>query len=95
MKKTNNTLISILYNTHTNNIIDRTNKDYLKLFEHYNDLISNINDEDLRNRILYSHIRIEELLFNYISYTSKNFYELGFNDLKNMLFRNQKIDNID
>lgn len=87
MKKiSNKTYINILYNAHTDNIINKKNKEYLNLLEHFNDLIGNINDNNLRNNILYSYIKIENLLFNYISYTSKNFYELGFNDLKNILF---------
>ena len=87
MKKTSNkTYINILYNAHTDNIINKKNKEYLHLLENFNDLISNINDDNLRNNILYSYIKIENLLFNYISCTSKNFYELGFNDLKNILF---------
>jgi hypothetical protein len=89
----NNTLISSLYNSHSNTIINRKNKEYLKLFEHYNDLISNIEDEDLKNRIMYSHIRIEEFLFNSMISTSKKFYELAFNDLKALIFTEQKIDN--
>lgn len=85
-------LISSLYNNHSNNIITRKNKEYLKLFEHYNDLVSNIEDEDLRNRIMYSHIRIDELLFNSIISTSKEFYELAFNDLKTLIFTDDKIN---
>lgn len=88
----NNTLISSLYNTHSNIIISKKDKEYLKLFEHYNDLVSNIDDEDLRNRIMYSHIRIDELLFNSIISTSKEFYELAFNDLKTLIFTDDKIN---
>lgn len=93
--KNSNTLITNLYKNHYNNIVSRKDEDYLMLFKHYNDLLSNITDEDLKQRILYSHIRIEELLFNNIISTSKTFYELGFNDLKYLLFKEQKIDNKD
>ena len=82
----NKAYINILYNAHADNIINEKNKEYLHLLENFNYLISNINDDNLRNNILYSYIKIENLLFNYISCTSKNFYELGFNDLKNILF---------
>lgn len=95
MKKINKkSCINILYDAHVDNVINRKNKDYLYLLEHFNDLIANIDDNNLRNNILYSYVKIENLLFNYISYTSKNFYELGFNDLKNILFSDSKITNI-
>ena len=69
----NKAYINILYNAHADNIINEKNKEYLHLLENFNDLISNINDDNLRNNILYSYIKIENLLFNYISYTIKNF----------------------
>lgn len=93
MKKQNtDILLRALYNTHSTSIIDRKNKKYLKLFEQYNDIVSNINDENLKARIIYSHLNIEELLFGYISYTSRLFYELGFNDFKSLLLKNQNMD---
>ncbi len=87
----NDELLNSLYSTHSNDIMYKNNKKYLQLFQSYHDLVSNISNEDLRNRILYSHIRIEELLFNYISCTSRSFYKFGFNDLKNLLFENRDI----
>lgn len=91
--KKNNLLLTNLYNTHATYILNRNNKNYLKLFEHYNDLLSNVKDEDLQNELLYSHIKIESFLFDSIISTSKDFYELAFNDLKQLLFTEQKIDN--
>ena len=89
----NKSQINVLYKTHIDNIIDREDQNYLKLFEHFNDLISNIHNDNLRSNILFSYIKIESLLFNYISRTSENFYEFGFNDLKAILFSNSKINN--
>lgn len=89
----NKSQINVLYKTHIDNIIDREDQNYLKLFEHFNDLISNIHNDNLRSNILFSYIKIESLLFNYISRTSENFYEFGFNDLKSILFSNSKINN--
>ena len=89
----NKSQINVLYKTHIDNIINREDQNYLKLFENFNDLISNIPEDSLRNNILFSYIKIETLLFNYISRTSENFYELGFNDLKSILFSNPTINN--
>ena len=72
---------------------DEVFKNYLKLFEHFYDLLSNVNNNNLRESILFSYIEIENLLFNYVECTSKNFYELGFNDLKAILFSNSTINN--
>lgn len=74
----NKSQINVLYKTHIDNIIDREDQNYLKLFEHFNDLISNIHNDNLRSNILFSYIKIESLLFNYISRTSENFYEFIF-----------------
>lgn len=89
----NKSQINVLYKTHIDNIINREDQNYLKLFENFNDLISNIHNDNLRSNILFSYIKIESLLFNYISRTSENFYEFGFNDLKSILFSNSKINN--
>lgn len=88
----NSKLINNLYATHSNNIISKKDEEFILLFEHFNDLVSNIYPEDLRKKILYSHIEIEDLLYNYIISTSKTFYELGFNDFKELIFKKQKID---
>ena len=91
MKIKKNILILSLYNTHLKSLPDNNCTEYLKLFEHYQDLLANIQDEDLKNRIMYAHLHIDEFLFNQITINSKTFYEFGFNDLKNLLFSEQKI----
>lgn len=88
-----NSLITNLYNTHSKNIVTIENTEYIKLFERFNDLISNIDDEELKNRIIYAHIRIEKFLWNSIKTTSKEFYEFAFNDLRNLIINEQRIDN--
>ena len=88
-----NSHIQILYEAHHAHIINREDKKYLELFEHFYDLLSNVDNNNLRHSILFSYIEIENLLFNYIEYTSKRFYELGFNDLKAILFSNSTINN--
>lgn len=88
-----NSHIQILYEAHHTHIINKEDKNYLKLFEHFYDLLSNVNNNNLRESILFSYIEIENLLFNYVECTSKNFYELGFNDLKAILFSNSTINN--
>mgnify|MGYP001851507970 FL=1 len=46
----NKSQINVLYKTHIDNIIDREDQNYLKLFEHFNDLISNIHNDSNRER---------------------------------------------
>ena len=58
----NKSNINILYKTHIDNIISRNIKDYLKLFEHFNDLLSNVSNDNLRKNILFSYFEIEKLL---------------------------------
>ncbi|MDO5555179.1 MAG: hypothetical protein Q4G09_00550 [Clostridia bacterium] len=88
-----NSLIKNIYSTHSEDIITIEDKEYLKLFERFNDLISNIEDEELKRRIIYAYIMIEKFLFNSIKTTSKKFYEFAFNDLRNLIINEQKIDN--
>lgn len=90
--KKNNNLITNLYNSHNNIIITKETPEYLKLFEQLNDLISNIENDSLKITILNSYIKIENFLFNNIITTSKSFYKLGFDDLKEILLKNKKID---
>ncbi len=85
-------LITNLYAAHSNHIITIEDKEYLDLFEKFNDLISNIEDEELKRRIIYAHIMIEKFLFNSIKTTSKEFYEFAFNDLRNLIINEQKIE---
>ncbi len=86
-----NSLITNLYHSHNNIIITKENPEYLKLFEQFHDLISNIESIPLKTSILNSYIKIENLLFNNIIATSKQFYKLGFDDLKETLLENKNI----
>lgn len=58
----NRSNINTLYKTQIDNIISRNSKDYLKLFEHFYDLLSNISNDNLRKNILFSYFEIERLL---------------------------------
>ena len=58
----NKSNLNILYKAHIDNIISRNIKDYLKLFEHFNDLLSNVSNDNLRKNILFSYFEIEKLL---------------------------------
>ena len=58
----NKSNINILYKTYFDNIISMNIRDYLKLFEHFNDLLSNVSNDNLRKNILFSYFEIEKLL---------------------------------
>ena len=47
----NKAYINILYNAHSDNIINKKNKEYLHLLEHFNDLLSNIHDDNSNNTL--------------------------------------------
>ena len=89
MKSRSNNLIVAIYDTHSEDIINQTNDEYLKLFQHYQDIVSNVQDEDLRRRIIYSQLNIEEFLFAQINKSSRLFYEFGFNDFRKLMLDNK------
>lgn len=89
----NKSLINYLYKSHITKIANQTNENYVRLFEQFNDLVSNIENKNLKNSILYSYVKIEKLFFDNITSTSKTFYEAGFNDFKKLLFTEQKLKN--
>lgn len=50
----------------TNFFFDKHNSSYLLLFQKFNDIVSNVQDENLQKRIIYNYMEIENFLFKEI-----------------------------